>query len=87
MSRKSYITLFIMVVSAMVLAACAAEPVVETVVVTEEVVVTQEVVVTEEVIVTEEVEVIVCRNDQNWRYGPPICAWGCCWWTGNAECD
>jgi ABC-type branched-subunit amino acid transport system substrate-binding protein len=59
MSRKSYITLFIMVVSAMVLAACAAEPVVETVVVTEEVVVTQEVVVTEEVIVTEEVEVIV----------------------------
>jgi uncharacterized lipoprotein YajG len=36
MSRKLYISVFIMVVSAMVLAACAAEPVVETVVDTKE---------------------------------------------------
>ena len=57
MSRKLYIPVFILVVSAMVLAACATEPVVETVIVKEEVVVTQEVEV--EVIVTQEVEVEV----------------------------
>ncbi|MBE9474535.1 MAG: ABC transporter substrate-binding protein [Chloroflexi bacterium] len=59
MSRKLNIPVFIMVVSAMVLAACAAEPVVETVVVTEQVIVTEVVVETVEVVVTEEVEVIV----------------------------
>ncbi|UCF27144.1 MAG: ABC transporter substrate-binding protein, partial [Chloroflexota bacterium] len=61
MSRKLYISVFLLVVSAIVLSACAAEPVVETVVVTQEVIVTEEVevVVTQEVVVTEEVEVVV----------------------------
>jgi branched-chain amino acid transport system substrate-binding protein len=61
MSRKIYISVFLLVVSAIILSACASEPVVETVVVTQEVVVTEqvEVIVTQEVVVTEEVEVIV----------------------------
>ena len=46
MSRKLYVPIFILVASAMALAACASEPVVETVVVTQEVVVTEEVIVT-----------------------------------------
>ena len=61
MSRKLYLPIFLLVVSAIILSACASEPVVETVVVTQEVVVTEqvEVIVTQEVVVTEEVEVIV----------------------------
>ena len=52
MSRKIYISLFVLVAAAMILTACApAAPVVETVVVTQEVVVTEEVIVTQEVVV------------------------------------
>ena len=64
MSRKFNISVFVLVVLALLLAACQPETIVETIVVTEVVTEIKEVVVTQEVevVVTQEVEVVVTKE-------------------------